>query len=162
MTTYVQHPDFRIVNLLFGLSTKYNKLWCYPSQDKIAELIARFHGRSMSRRTVNRHLGGLARDGWIKRVRRHRRCPVHGFTFHSTLYCITRKTLRAFAGLKQATRFIGAALRDRAAQKPCANNGTISVPVVQSNGPGAPSAPPDNNNRVAVEQLDRIKGLLRR
>lgn len=160
MTTYVQHADFRIVNLLFGLATRHDKLWCYPSQDKITELVGRFHGRAMSRRTACRHLGALERDGWLKRVRRHRYDAARGYTFRSTLYTITRKTLRHFSGLRNATRFIGAALGRFAAKKPCATTGTLSVPSEQNQVTAANNGPPVNSNKVPGEIPPGLEQLL--
>lgn len=162
MTDHAINPDFRLVHLMFGLATHYGKLYAIPSQQKLCDLVKQFHGRRMCRRTVNRHLGGLERDGWLRRQRRHRVEGHRGMTFHSTLYTITRKTLRALASLRNGVRFLGNGARRRAAPKPCAITGTISVPVEQNHREGAPSAPPPDNNMVAVEQLDRIKGILRR
>ena len=100
MTDYALAPDFRLVNLLFGLAGRFGKLWCYPSQDKLCDLLSRFHGRTMSRRSVNRHLGGLVRDGWIRRVRRHRRGADGAIEMHSTLYVLTRRAVRCFVALR--------------------------------------------------------------
>ena len=161
MSDYVAAPDFRLVHLLFGLASSHGKLWCYPSQDKLCQLVGRFHGRRMSRRTANRHLGGLVRDGWLKRLRRHRREPGRGMVLHSTLYTFTRRTLRAFAGLRAGLRFLGTPPARSRGDEPCARSGTISLPIVESHGPAAPSSPPGPRTEgVARSALDDLKAKL--
>ena len=141
MTDYVASPDFRLVNLLFGLATHHGKLWCYPSQDKLCSLLQRFHGRVMSRRSVNRHLGGLVRDGWLKRTRRHTRGRSGLMEMHSTLYTFTRRAVRCFASLRAGLRFLGTGARASRGAVPCASPGTISVPIEQSKGVATRSSP---------------------
>lgn len=150
MTDYALHPDFRLVNLLFGLAARYGKLWCYPCQDKLCDLLTRFHGRAMSRRTLNRHLGGLVRDGWLKRVRRHRRGDTGALELHSTLYVLSRRALRAFASLRAGLRFLGRGPGESAHAVRCARSGTISVPVVQNKCLAAPPSPPRPRQNVAA------------
>ena len=150
MPYYVVAPDFRLVNLLFGLATYHGKLWCYPSQDKLCDLLVRFHGRKMSRRTVNRHLGGLVRDGWLKRLRRHRRGATGELELHSTLYSFTRRAIRAFASLRSGLRFLGTGTRGARGASRCDSTGTISVPSVQSKGAAPPASPPAPKNEVVA------------
>lgn len=95
-----QRPEFMLVSVISGLSGHHGKNYCYPSQEKILELLA-YLGRKMSRRTLNRHLNALVRDGWIKRVRRHRTGPS-GMEFHSSLYTLTRRAFRWLAGMGKA------------------------------------------------------------
>src|SRR6266581_197249 len=71
MNTYVRTPDMRIVLVLARLCNRYDKLYCYPSNQTVRELVFRFTGRSMSARTFWRHVGALVRDGWIHRLCRH-------------------------------------------------------------------------------------------
>lgn len=97
-------PDLSLVPTLAGLASHYGKRYCYPSQDKIIELHARRTNVRRSRRTLNRHLAGLAGQGWIKRTRRHTRAPGRGFEFRSTLYTMTRRAYRWLATLAQAAR----------------------------------------------------------
>jgi hypothetical protein len=152
MSDYVIAPDFRLVNLLFGLAASFGKLWAYPSQDKLRDLLQRFHGRTMSARTVNRHLGGLVRDGWIKRLRRHRRGTDGVMVMHSTLYTFTRRAIRAFASLRAGLRFLGSGDRVARGRLPCAIPGTISVPIEQNKGVAPPSGPPSPHQKEAATQ----------
>lgn len=161
MSDYVAAPDFRLVNLLFGLAAHHGKLWCYPSQDKLCQLLARFHGRRMSRRSVNRHLGALVRDGWLQRLRRHKRGEDGGFEMHSTLYTFTRRAVRCFASLRAGLRFLGSGARESRGPKPCAITGTISVPSEQSKGAAPPSSAPANDKKVAAsDALAALKAIL--
>ena len=161
MNDYALAPDFRLVNLLFGLATHHSKLWCYPSQDKLCELLARFHGRTMSRRSVNRHLGGLVRDGWLKRVRRHCRGRDGMMEMHSTLYTFTRRAVRCFASLRAGLRFLGGSPREVSRSAPCASTGTISVLNRQSKGVAAPPSPPTPRQKeVATSQVATLRAIL--
>ncbi len=163
MTAYVIVPDFRLVNLLFGLATHHGKLWCYPSQRKLCALLAQFHGRRMSRRTVNRHLGGLVRDGWLKRKRRHCKGAGGQMEMHSTLYSFTRRAVRAFAALRSGLRFLGTGARGSREGVRCARPGTISVPSVQSKGVAARSSPPSPQQKEAATQgVAALKAILAR
>jgi hypothetical protein len=163
MTDYVASPDFRLVNLLFGLAAHHGKLWCYPSQDKLCSLLQRFHGRTMSRRSVNRHLGGLVRDGWLQRLRRHKRGPGGGMEMHSTLYTFTRRAVRCFASLRAGLRFLGTGARVARGPVACAISGTISVPSEQNKVEDPPSSGPSNDQNVAAsEALAGLKAILAR
>ncbi len=84
----VLNPDTRICEVLAGLAAHTYKTWCFPTQDKIRELLKRFTGREMSRRTLNRHLAALERDGQLTRKRRHIKHPKFGMVLRSTLYLI--------------------------------------------------------------------------
>jgi hypothetical protein len=95
MSDYVQKPDVRLLVILSGLSAHYGKSYCFPSYDKILQLMRRrFAGRPMSRRTLARHLGALTAQWYIGRVRRHKRGePRRGerrgrLILRSTLYHI--------------------------------------------------------------------------
>src|SRR5438045_744024 len=95
-----QRPDKDIVLTLAAVGAKYGKNYCIPSQDKLIELLARHQHRRMCRRTLNRHLNALERDGMIKRTRRHcadQRDPRRGMVFRSTLYELTRRAFRWLA-----------------------------------------------------------------
>jgi hypothetical protein len=93
MNTLPRNPDVRIIEVLAGLACRYNKAYSFPSQDKILELLKRHTGRLMSRRTLNRHLAALERDGWVRRLRRHRRGQSGALELHSTLYHMLRRTV---------------------------------------------------------------------
>jgi len=161
MTDYAASPDFRLVNLLFGLAAHHGKLWCYPSQDKLCDLLRRFHGRRMSRRTVNRHLGGLVRDGWLQRKRRHCRGSDGMMEMHSTLYTFTRRAVRCFASLRAGLRFLGTGARASRGAVPCASTGTISVPSEQSQGVAARSSPPTPlQKEAATRGVAALKEIL--
>lgn len=121
--------DLSLVNLLAGLAAWSGKHYCYPSQDKLCELSRKFADRSLSRRTLNRHLRRLEDDRWIKRLRRHRNERGRGMVFHSTLYSFTRRSVRYLQTLAQATaQWLKKAKLPREGG-PCATSGTISTPT---------------------------------
>jgi hypothetical protein len=91
---YVQKPDFRILDMLARICAKHGKLYCYPSHQTIAELVFKFTGRSISTRSLSRHLGALERDGWLARTRRHTTGKAGELELHSTLYLLTKRTVK--------------------------------------------------------------------
>jgi len=96
---YVRNADHRIVNVLAGLAAHFGKTWCKPSQDKILELLRTLHGRVMSRRSLNRHLGSLERDLLVRRIRRHKRGADGRLQLHSTVYVLLPRALQRLAKL---------------------------------------------------------------
>lgn len=82
----VVNPDARIMEVLLGLMGWARKTYVYPSQAKILALLQHFTGRSMSRRTLNRHLSALERDGHLRRLRRLAERPADVLHIRTTLY----------------------------------------------------------------------------
>ena len=89
----VRNPDIRIMETLAGLAGKFERTWCYPSQEKILQLLKRFTGRRLSRRHLNRHLHALVRDGLLRRIRRHVRERSGALRLRSTVYVIAGRWL---------------------------------------------------------------------
>lgn len=102
MSSIVQKPDLRIVQTLTGLAAHHGKTYCIPSQKTILHLVRTHTGRVMSPRTLNRHLAALERDGWIQRLRRHKRGRTGALELHSTLYHLKRRALAWLAGTAKA------------------------------------------------------------
>ncbi len=97
MTTdaYVKTPDFRVLMMLSRLCTRFEKTWVVPRQQTLLEMIQRFTGRAMSKRTISRHVGALVRDGWLKHRLRHRPRPDGtGLQCRSSLYVLTNRTMK--------------------------------------------------------------------
>lgn len=79
------------LSIFAALCSLHKKNYCFPSQNKIKELLQRFQSVDVSLRTINRHLLAIKESGYIKRTRRIKRCPQGGFIFQSTLYRIDMK-----------------------------------------------------------------------
>ena len=94
MDDYVATPDMRILHVLARLCARFEQLYCYPSHQTIRELAFRFTGRSISARSLCRHLGALERDGWITRRRRHERGRDGNLVLHSTLYVLRKRAIK--------------------------------------------------------------------
>lgn len=90
----VKNPDWRICEILLGLNGRFGAKYSFASQDKICELVKKYVGRAMSRRTLNRHLLGLQRDGFIRRQRRLTYHKHKGLQRRSTLYTISGRYFR--------------------------------------------------------------------
>ena len=118
---YVTTPDLRILSVLAGLAGHNGRLWCFPSQATILDLLARRYARYMSRRTLNRHLGALVVLKYLRRVRRHKTAPDGSLEMHSTVYVMLQRctrTLRGVAGYLAA-----------AAAHPWASRQNNAVPI---------------------------------
>lgn len=102
MPRIVQKPDLRLVQTLTGLAAHHGKTYCIPSQKTILHLVRVRTARVMSLSTLNRHLAALERDGWIQRVRRHKRGRTGALELHSTLYHLKRRALAWLAGTAKA------------------------------------------------------------
>lgn len=88
-----------ILSILHKLNGKYGKLYCYPSQRKILELLEEFYGIKISIATLNRWLRKMEDAGLIVRQHRHRWSSVMGWEFRSTLYMIAVKGYHFLARL---------------------------------------------------------------
>jgi len=78
-----------ILATLNALNKKHGKLYCYPAQLTIMNLLAIYHDTLISIATLNRWLRDLEEKGYILRTRRIRRDKRLGIMFRSTLYKIT-------------------------------------------------------------------------
>ena len=74
---------------LHKLNKHFNKLYCFPSQNKLLSLLSKFTSLNISRRQLNYDLKALELSQIIIRIRRHRRTKALGMEFRSTLYEIT-------------------------------------------------------------------------
>jgi hypothetical protein len=81
-----------ILSTLFGVSLKYGKKYCYPSQGKIEQLLFDYHDFDISNRTLNRDLLLLVNEGYLKRLRRTKKVGRGKKEFTSTLYKFKGKT----------------------------------------------------------------------
>lgn len=78
-----------ILATLNALNKKYGKLYSYPGQLTIMDLLARWHDTLISIATLNRWLRDLEDKNLITRTRRTHRDKKLGMVFQSTLYSIT-------------------------------------------------------------------------
>ena len=86
--------SLQLLHALYAIAAKYGKSYCYPSQEKILELLKTHYDISISRRTLNRWLAFLEGEGYIFRTRRHSRSKDGLIHFQSTLYRFGKKALR--------------------------------------------------------------------
>jgi hypothetical protein len=86
--------SLQLLHALYAIAAKYGKSYCYPSQEKILELLKNHYDISISRRTLNRWLAFLEGEGYIFRTRRHSQGKDGQIHFQSTLYRFGKKALR--------------------------------------------------------------------
>jgi hypothetical protein len=89
----VATSSFPLLHLLYAVLAKHGKSYCYPSQEKILELLNTHYGITISRRTLNRWLAAMEGE-YIHRTRRHRRGKDGRILFRTTLYQFSKKALR--------------------------------------------------------------------
>lgn len=89
-----------IMEVLVSLQLKYGKAYCFPTQKRILELLALYHGIKIKRRALNYHLAGLVKAGLISRTRRIRKNPRGGLIFNSTLYFLRNLGYRLLEKIK--------------------------------------------------------------
>jgi len=80
-----------VLPLLHGLGKSFGKDYCYPSQNKILELLNTRVGVDRCRRTLNYWLRALEDAGLLNRKRRNRHDGIRGMLFNSTMYFISLK-----------------------------------------------------------------------
>ena len=86
--------SLQLLHALYAIAAKYGKSYCFPSQEKILELLEDHYDIAISRRTLNRWLAFLEGEGYIFRTRRHSRGKDGQIHFQSTLYRFGKKALR--------------------------------------------------------------------
>lgn len=82
----MQSQKEAILKVLLYIAKKYQKAYCYPSQERIRVLLAKYQKIRISTRTLNRRLREMELDGYFGRTRRHRRGDDGRMVFCSTLY----------------------------------------------------------------------------
>ena len=80
--------------ILGALMQKWSKHYCYPSQEKIVDLLKRRFHIVVSRRHINNVLALLDRQGYITRQRRITKNDDGNYSFGSTLYFLKSKGIR--------------------------------------------------------------------
>lgn len=100
-----------ILATLFGVSLKYGKKYCYPSQGRIERLLFDYHDFRISNRTLNRDLLLLVEEKYIERVRRTKKVKGEKRQFTSTLYKFKAKAYIWLNSLAKWTKKVFSAFR---------------------------------------------------
>lgn len=134
-----------ILEILIFLMRKSKKHYCFPTQKKILEILKKRWGICVSRRTLNRYLGCLEREGMIKRVRRHKKGEDGKIKFGSTLYFVLQRGFRFLSRVGEVFRSIGWVWRRK-------KEGALKKDVVGVQG---------GEKMIGREELSRrMKGLI--
>jgi hypothetical protein len=89
----------------FAIAKKKGKPYVYSSQRRTLELLDKYHGFTISRRTLNRDLREMEDEGYIWREQRHRRAKDGTFVPGSTLTHFKARAFDWFArGLMSTAR----------------------------------------------------------
>jgi hypothetical protein len=141
--------SLQLLHALYAIAAKYGKSYCYPSQEKILELLKEHYDISISRRTLNRWLAFLEGEGYIFRTRRHSRGKDGQIHFQSTLYRFGKKALRLLKKIAYPLRKL---LNSPVCQK-WHNNGPSKRQV---NRRVPPATPPGETPEVANQRFKEI------
>lgn len=74
-----------LIETIAALQRKYGKSYCFPTQNRLLQLLKIHHGVTLSRRALNYALRDIEDAELISRKRRIRKGP-NGLIFNSTLY----------------------------------------------------------------------------
>jgi len=80
-----------LLHVLHYLSSRSGRSYCWPSQAKILDLLERYQGVKICRRTLNYWLKEAEDAGFIRRVRRISRTSTGVPDFQTTLYELKKK-----------------------------------------------------------------------
>ena len=94
MTDYVAKPDLRILDVLTGLCAHQGRLYTKVHYWKIIELVEKFTGRRLSKRTLSRHLGAFVEQDYIRRQRRHESALNGELILQCSLYALCRRAVQ--------------------------------------------------------------------
>ncbi|MBA7495931.1 hypothetical protein ES702_06527 [subsurface metagenome] len=89
----IERTAMPVLSVLWGLSRYHNKRYCYPSQNKIMELLGSRFFIQISKATLNRWLRSMEDTRLIKRVRRITYHERKGLMFKSTVYKFTKRSM---------------------------------------------------------------------
>jgi len=101
-----------VIQVLHYLQSKNSKKYCFPSQEKILELLSRYHHVDVCRRTLNYWLDAIEKEGFFDRKRRIVPNKSGALRFHSTLYVLKGKAYKLirkvgmWSGAKLARVFV--------------------------------------------------------
>jgi hypothetical protein len=147
--------SLQLLHALYAIAAKYGKSYCYPSQEKILELLKVHYDISISRRTLNRWLAFLEGEGYLFRTRRHSRGKDGQIHFHSTLYRFGKKALRLLKKIAYPLRKL---LNSPVCQK-WHNNSPSKRQVNRKAPPATPTGEtPEVANRRFKEIMDYYLG----
>lgn len=136
-----------------GLAASHKLTWCYPAHDTLRTRLARFHGQTLSPRTITRHLGALEAAGWIRRKCRHQ-CDSQGkWTFRSTLYVILRPCQSAIRQMAKAVAYFSGFSRRPHVANSVTPTGYNSSPGVKIDPPATAKRTPPPNWAAAAREL---------
>lgn len=81
----------RILPVYLAIQRAHGKDYSFASQITLLEKLYKYRGIGKSRATLNRWLRRLQDEGYLNRIRRIKKDPVHGMIFKSTICQIKMK-----------------------------------------------------------------------
>jgi hypothetical protein len=85
----MRHTKLQTLTSIAAVIRKYKKNYCTASQEKLVELLVKYHGVSIQRRMLNYHLADLRKLGLIKTVRRTHRNKDGTLCLETSATCLT-------------------------------------------------------------------------
>lgn len=116
----MHHKSYIKRSLLLSLShlmLRNGKRYCYPSQEKLCDILHLYYDASLRRRALNYHLRHLVDSGYIRRTRRITRDSSGKMLFASTLYFFRKRGYSLLARIantgKKLEKFFRSTSADR-------------------------------------------------
>lgn len=100
-----------ILSTLVGIGKCRNRAYFFVSQNRLLELLAKYHSWNISRSTLNRRLRELEKEGYFERVRRHIRDADGRFHPRVTLYKLFGKIFKWVGKMAAFVRRIASVFR---------------------------------------------------
>lgn len=91
MTPAILRSKIAVLVTISKVIQKYQKYWCYASQNTILELLDQFHNVTIHRRMLNYHLADIREEGLIKTIGRTHRNDDGTICLLSSATCLTIK-----------------------------------------------------------------------
>jgi len=156
------YPLVLCLNYLCGHGSKS---YSYPSQSTLIQLLSKYYGVSISRRTLCRWMAALEDAGYIRRIRRIRRGLGGRPEYTSTLYILPakarqliRRLARSTAALSQWARETWAKAKQVVHRAVEITRGSIN-PAVEALVEQVYQQQRENEARLRARSAERLKGL---
>jgi len=129
------------INTINYLARANKKDYCYPSQEKMLEILTNFYSVMIRRRQLNYILKFLEKEGFITRRRRLKKSKEGKLVFNTTLYRLKKKSLKNLAKLLGAIKRTGFKL------------------IEKKGGDKKKEVPPRKDERYLISEEQRFRNL---
>jgi len=141
------------------------KAYAYPTQQSICDLLSRYYGVVISRRTLCRWMAALESAGYIRRIRRIRRGLGGRPEYTSTLYILQARARQLIRRIARSTAALATWAKETWAKaKQVVHRGLTLTrgkidPAVEAWVAEVQQARLDREAQIQAQSAERLKGL---